>query len=79
MILKNNKTVSAIYKGAKEIIKRYKGARVIYEACKKLTAYATLPLVLIKCKGTSNQDSLNIFDKRTMSKRIYAYMVGTTV
>ena len=75
MIIKNNKTTSALYKGTKEIVKRYKGTLVVYEAFKKLIASGVPPITLQKCKnanlidykiyGNSVQDidTSNIWDK----------------
>jgi hypothetical protein len=51
MIIRNNKVISALYKGTKEILKRYKGIQLIYEAFKKLFASGSLPLVLRNCRG----------------------------
>lgn len=56
MIIRNNKTTSALYKGTKEIIKRYKGTLVVYEAFKKLIASGVPPITLQKCKGVDLVD-----------------------
>ena len=73
MIIKNNKTTSALYKGTKEIQKRYKGTLVVYEAFKRLIASGVPPITLQKCKGVdlldykiygnSVQEGDNLFDK----------------
>ena len=72
MIIRNNKTTSTLYKGTKEIIKRYKGTLVVYEAFKKLIASGVPPITLQKCKeanlidykiyGNSVQKGANLFD-----------------
>lgn len=51
MIIRNNKTTSALYKGTKEIVKRYKGTLKVYEAWKELTVSGVPPITLTKCKG----------------------------
>lgn len=56
MIIKNGKTTSALYKGTKEIVKRYKGTLVVYEAWKKLIASGVPPITLQKCKGVDLVD-----------------------
>ena len=53
MIIQNNKTISALYKGTKEIVKRYKGTQVIYEAWKELIKSGVPPITLLKCKPTN--------------------------
>ena len=56
MIIKNGKTTSALYKGTKEIVKRYKGTLLVYEAFKKLIASGVPPITLQKCKGANLVD-----------------------
>lgn len=51
MIIRNNKPAVALYKGTKEIIKRYKGTVVVYESFRNILISGTTPLVLTKCKG----------------------------
>lgn len=50
MIIKNGKTISARYKGTKEIIKRYKGTLVVYESWKEIIKSGVPPLT-INSKG----------------------------
>ena len=51
MIIRNGKTTSALYKGTKEIVKRYKGTLLVYESWKNLIASGVPPITLQKCKG----------------------------
>lgn len=56
MIIKNNKTISSIYKGNKAIDKVMKGTLVVYEAFKKLIASGVPPITLQKCKAANLVD-----------------------
>jgi len=64
MIIRNNKTTTALYKGTKEIIKRYKGTLVVYESFKNILASGVPPLTLLNCKGVDLVD-YKIFGKST--------------
>ena len=56
MIIRNGKTTSALYKGTKEIVKRYKGTLLVYEAFKGLIVNGVPPLTLLNCKGVDLVD-----------------------
>lgn len=73
MIIKNNKTTSALYKGTKEILKRYKGTLVVYEGFDKLIASGVPPITLQKCKKAKLLDYKIYGDTLQVGKNLIAY------
>ena len=56
MIIKNDKTISSMYKGNQTIDKIIKGTLVVYESWKNLITSGFTPLTLLNCKGVDLVD-----------------------